>query len=79
MAVRPGGRCRTPGIRLYDGDYRDCEGQRLRPIARQRFIQPNRHPKLTRFRAEIDWPIEGERNRYGVPRYDPDREVYLPD
>jgi hypothetical protein len=66
------------GIKVYEGSYNECEGERLRPITRSRFIRPRRHPKLARFRAGIDWPAQDERNRYGVPRYDTKRDVYLP-
>jgi hypothetical protein len=65
-------------IRLYKGSYKECADERLFPVRRAKFIRPRRHPKLKRFRVTLLEPIEEDRNRYGVPRFDPKRDVYLP-
>jgi hypothetical protein len=71
---------RLRGTRVYRDTY-GCRGRfRGRP---RRFVRPSVWRKGNRFRVNVgnaDWLREeiNERNLYGVPRFDVDRDVFLP-
>lgn len=57
---------RLAGREIQHGSY-SCAGR-----------VPRRNVILRRFTSDIDWPIAGERNRYGVPRFDLKTDLYDP-
>jgi hypothetical protein len=74
---------RLHGNRLYSGSYA-CSG-RLNPRPRQRLIQDDAAPALTRVVIDADeenrdlFRVESNRsNRYGAPRFSMARDVFLP-